>query len=172
MIPNFSESFVAFCDKIEQSLPEQFRTQRMVDHCGRIAAVSAEFSSSKRKKLLGVMKTALVSHCHEFRVTYAVPTLDVDTLEDWWEFAKLLQKTLVPVDPMHEYSMVSLILICGKVEKPALRKLSGKASEVRYQAPLSGWSSTRLAVVDLGARKVYANRMGSPLRDLLKPLVK
>lgn len=171
MIPNFSESFMAFCNKLEQSLPSQFRIQRMTDHAGRIAALSAEFSSSQHKKLLGIMKTALVSHCHEFRIAYAVPTLDLDALEDWWAFARLLQQTLVPVDPMHEFSMVSLILVCGEVQKPAIRKISGKTSELRYAAPLSGWSSVRLAVVDLGAHKVHANRMGLPLRDLLKPLV-
>lgn len=171
MITDFSERFVEFCGKLEQSLPQQFRTSRMVEHNGRIAALSAEFSSSQRKKLMGIMKTSLSSHCHEFRLVYAVPTLDLAALEDWWEFARSLQQTLVPVDPTHEYSMISVILVCGEADKSALRKLGGKAGEVRYRSPLSGWSSIRVAVVDLGAGKVHANRMGTPLRDLVKPLI-
>ena len=172
MLSNFSEAFVAFCSKLEQSLPKEFTTRRMVDHEGRIAALSASFSSAQDRKILGIMKTGMTSHCHEFRVAYAVPVLDEAGLADWWAFACTLQKTLIPVDTTHEFSMISLILVCGEAEKAALKKLTGQASEIRYKTPLAGWSSVRLAVADLDKRKIHTNRMGSPLGDLLKPLFK
>lgn len=171
MIENFSESFVDFVNRVEQSLPRQFIPVRMAEHNGRIAALSAEYSINEQKKLMGLMPLNTSSHCHEFRLLYAVPSMDLAALEDWWEFACGLQKEIVPVDPMHEFSMVSLILVSGEVSRDAARKLKGKASELRYEKPNAGWSSVRIALVDLDSRKIHINRMGAPLRDLLKNLV-
>lgn len=171
MLPNFSESFVEFCNRVEQSLPTQFTCTRMTEYNGRIAALSAEFSTSEKKKLMGLMPTKQVSHCHEFRLVYAVPVMDLAALEEWWEFARGLQKEIVPADPTHEFSMVSLILVAGEVDPAAAKKLKSRASELRYSAPQSGWSSVRVALVDLGRGKIHVNRMGGPLRDLIKKLV-
>ena len=67
--------------------------------------------------------------------------------------------------------MVSLILVAGEVDKAVIRKLKGKTSELRYDKPNAGWSSLRVALVDLESRKIHVNRMGAPLRDLIKDLV-
>lgn len=171
MLPNFSESFVEFCNRVEQSLPAQFTCARMTEYNGRIAALAAEFSTSEKKKLMGLMPTKQVTHCHEFRLVYAVPVMDLATLEEWWEFARQLQREIVPADPTHEFSMVSLILVAGEVDPAAAKKLKNRASELRYSAPASGWSSVRVALVDLSHRKIHVNRMGGPLRDLIKKLV-
>ena len=170
---NFSEAFVEFCERVEKSLPHQFVCNRMVERNGRVAALSAEFSTQDKKKLLGLMPTKQVSHCHEFRVVYAAPTLNLAAMEDWWEFARQLQKDLVPVDVNHEFSMVSLVLVAGEIDAAAVKKLKSYVSEQRYTAPgQSGWSSLRMAAVDLNRRKIHVNRMGAPLRDLMKGLLK
>lgn len=171
MVSNFSERFIDFVNRVEQDLPKQFKPVRMAEHNGRIAALTAEYSVNEKKKLMGLMPTGTTSHCHEYRLLYAVPSMDLAALEDWWEFARGLQQEIVPVDPLHEFSMVSLILIAGEVEKDAIRKLKGKTSELRYDKPNAGWSSVRVAVVDLDTRKIHVNRMGAPLRDILKKLV-
>lgn len=138
MIENFSERFVDFVNRVEQDLPEQFAPQRMMKIGGRIAALYAEYSVDEKKKLMGLMPLNMSSHCHEYRLLYAVPSMDLSALEDWWEFARDLQKELVPVDPMHEFSMVSLILVSGEVTRDVARKLKGKASELRYDKPNAG----------------------------------
>ncbi len=172
MIPNFSETFVEFCNQVERTLPKQFSCARMIEHNGRVAALSAEFSTSEKKKLMGLMPTKQVTHCHEFRMIYAVPMMDLPALEEWWQFACDVQKEIVPADPMHEFSMVSLIFVSGQVDPVVAKKLKNKANELRYHAPKSsGWSSLRVALVDLDRHKIYVNRMGGPLRDLIKNLV-
>lgn len=171
MIENFSERFVDFVNRVEQDLPKQFTPQRMMKIGGRIAALYAEYSVDEKKKLMGLMPLNMSSHCHEYRLLYAVPSMDVTALEDWWEFARDLQKEIVPIDPMHEFSMVSLILVAGDVTRDAARKLKGKASELRYEKPNAGWSSIRIALVDLDSRKIHVNRMGAPLRDTIKNLI-
>ncbi|MGM9611870.1 MAG: hypothetical protein ACI3XZ_00050 [Butyricicoccus sp.] len=171
MVSNFSENFIEFVNRVEQALPKQFVPVRMTEHNGRVAALTAEYSISEKRKLMGIMPTGSTSHCHEFRLLYAVPTMDLAALEDWWEFARGVQREIVPVDPLHEFSMVSLILVSGEVDKAVIRKLKGKASELRYDKPNAGWSSVRIALVDLESRKIHVNRMGAPLRDLIKDLV-
>lgn len=171
MVSNFSENFIEFVNKVEQALPKQFVPVRMAEHNGRVAALTAEYSMSDKKKLMGIMPTGSTSHCHEFRLLYAVPTMDLAALEDWWEFSRGVQREIVPADPLHEFSMVSLILVAGEVDKAVIRKLKGKTSELRYDKPNAGWSSLRVALVDLESRKIHVNRMGAPLRDLIKDLV-
>lgn len=171
MISNFSESFIDFVNRVEQSLPKQFTPVRMTEHNGRVAALTAEYSVSEKRKLMGIMPTGSTSHCHEFRLLYAVPSMDTAALEDWWEFARGVQKEIVPVDPLHEFSMVSMIFVAGEVDKAVIRKLKSKASELRYDKPNAGWSSVRVALVDLESRKIHVNRMGAPLRDLIKDLL-
>ena len=41
MISNFSESFIDFVNRVEQSLPKQFTPVRMTEHNGRVAALTA-----------------------------------------------------------------------------------------------------------------------------------
>lgn len=171
MDPNFSENFIDFVNRVEQSLPQQFTRARMVEHNGRVSALTAEYSVQEKKKLLGLMPAGAVSHCHEFRMVYAAPEMTPEALEDWWEFARGVQNEIVPADPLHEFSMISLILVAGMVDKAVVRKLKGKVSELHYASPNTGWSSVRIALVDLSTGKSYANRMGAPLRDLVKGLV-
>ena len=171
MVANFSESFIDFVNRVEQSLPKQFKPVRMMEHNGRVAALTAEYSTSEKKKLMGIMPLNTTSHCHEYRLLYAAPSMDLAALEDWWEFARDVQKEIVPVDPLHEFSMVSLILVSGEVDKAVIHKLKGKISELRYEKPDAGWSSIRVALVDLEHGKIYINRMGAPLRALIKDLI-
>lgn len=167
MIKDFPEQFIDYTRKLEASLPKEFSVKRMEDCCGRVAAVYAEYSNHEQKKLMGIMPTGSVTHCHEFRLTYAVPVFDMQALTDWWEFACQVQKDIVPADSTHEFSMISLILVTGQTERAAVRKLKIKASERVYEKPRSGWSSVRIALVDLQSGKIYASRMGAPLQELL-----
>jgi hypothetical protein len=172
MIKDFPEQFIAYTRKLETTLPKEFSVKRMVDCCGRVAALYAAYSNQEQKKLMGIMPTGSVTHCHEFRLVYAVPVFNMEALADWWNFACKLQKDIVPVDNTHEFSMVSLILVAGQAEWSALRKLKGKSSEQVYEKPDSGWSSVRVALVDLQNNKIYASRMGAPLRELLGKTVR
>lgn len=166
---NFPERFIELRDRIEQALDAQFIQTRSADCLGRIAALRADFHTEAPTKIFGIMPTGRVSHCHEYRLLFAVPVLDAETLTDWWQYALHLQKELIVPDKNHEFSLISLILVTGQFDRAAEKALRKLSSEAHYE-PLgaTGWSSVRLAVIDLERRKVFANAMGSPLRDLLK----
>lgn len=171
MTADFSERFIALRDKIEASLDPRFSLSRGVDCSGKMAALRAEFHTKEVRKLMGLMPTSRTTHCHEFRMLFAAPVLSERTFPDWWDFAVKLLNDLVPVDPFHEFTMISVILVTDEADKAVVKQLKRKEYEPRYASPDTGWSSLRIAVVDLSARKIHVNRMGGPLRDVLKSMV-
>ena len=117
------------------------------------------------------MPTGGTSHAHEYRLLFAVPSLDEQTLDDWWRYAQQVSAELVKPDENHDFSLLSVILAAGKTDKSVLKKLKKLSDERKYQSGKHGWSSIRLAVVDLDTHKVHTNRMGDSLKNILQPLV-
>ena len=108
---------------------------------------------------------------HEYRLLFAVPSLDEQTLDDWWKYAQQVSAELVKPDENHDFSLLSVILAAGEIDKSVLKKLKKLSDERKYQSGKHGWSSIRLAVVDLDTHKVHTNRMGDSLKNILQPLV-
>ena len=104
-------------------------------------------------------------------VQVSVPSLDEQTLDDWWKYAQQVSAELVKPDENHDFSLLSVILAAGKTDKSVLKKLKKLSDERKYQSGKHGWSSIRLAVVDLDTHKVHTNRMGDSLKNILQPLV-
>ena len=102
---------------------------------------------------------------------FAVPSLDEQTLDDWWKYAQQVSAELVKPDENHDFSLLSVILAAGETDKSVLKKLKKLSDERKYQSGKHGWSSIRLAVVDLDTHKVHTNRMGDSLKNILQPLV-
>lgn len=169
MIENFSERFIDIVNQIEKELPEPFQKQRMVDYDGNIAALSANFALSEEKKWLGIMSTGRSTHCHEFRLVFACPILDADELTKWWDFLCIQQSKLIPVDKDHEFSLVSLILVCGNISDIAIKNIKKLDNQLKYnKTGQSGWSNARMVAIDLSTQKIFASKTGDMLRDTLK----
>lgn len=169
MTPDFPERFISIVNQIESSLPHQFKKSRMVDYDGKIAALSANFCIEKERKWMGLLSTSKSSHCHEFRLVYSCPVLTSDILDDWWNFVCTQQEKLIPIDETHEFSFISLILICSEVENSVIKQLKKLNNELHYnKKDKKGWTSARMAVIDLEKNKIYPSRKGDFLRDTLK----
>lgn len=70
------------------------------------------------------------------------------------------QRELVKPDENHDFSLLSVILAAGETDKSVLKKLKKLSDERKYQSGKHGWSSIRLAVVDLDTHKVHTNLHG------------
>ena len=168
---DFSTEFVALRDRIVQEQDKAFVCKQNIEVAGRVAALVSTFDSIAQRKLLGVVPTGGSSHAHEYRLLFAVPTLDETALEDWWEYALQVEQALVQPDMGHDFSLVSVILVTGSVSRPVQKKLRKLASERQYKGAQAGWSSVRIAVVGLEGRDIHTNRMGDSLKNILKPIV-
>ena len=77
---DFSTEFVALRDKLLNGQdPHPF--QQNVQVSGRMAALLSVFNSRTPRKILGLMPTGGTSHAHEYRLLFAVPSLDEQALE-------------------------------------------------------------------------------------------
>lgn len=168
---DFSSGFVALRDRMEQGYDAAFTSRQNVVLEGRTAALMSVFSASSERKILGVMSTGSMAHAHEYRLLFAQPSLDEQSLGDWWSYALRVERALVKPDAEHSFTLVSLVLVCADMEKTVQKKLKKLVAERQYDKGRNGWSSIRLAVIDLTSRKLYANPSGDTLKNVLKPLL-
>lgn len=169
MSEDFSTKFIKIVKQIEDNLPNEFQKQHMINYDGKISPLCASFSLNEEKKWLGMLSTGKTTHCHEYRLVYSEPQLDVNKLKNWWDFLCNQQKKLIPVDSFHEFSLVSLILICGSADDESLKTLKKLDNRLQYnQINQNGWSNARLAVINLEKNKIYASKSGDSLVSTLK----
>ncbi len=114
-----------------------------------MAAICSSFTIKSERKILGLMPTGGVGHAHEYRLLFAVPKLGADELADWWAYAEKAFETLVEPDENHDFSIVSVILAAGELEKDA-----EAAEKARARAAVRG----RKARLGLGAHGVRRPR--------------
>lgn len=168
---DFSSEFVALRDRIEQNLDPLFTTRQNAEVEGRTAALMSKFTSGEERKVLGVISTGNVAYAHEYRLLFAQPRLDEQSLASWWTYALSLERALVEPSEAHSFTLISLVLVCADVDKAMQKKIRKLSSERQYAGGRNGWSSMRIAVADIAARKVYTNLSGEPFKGILKPLL-
>lgn len=168
---DFSTEFVALRDRLLDAQDKAFSTELGAEVAGRMAAFSSSYTIKSARKLLGLMPTGGVGHAHEYRLLFAVPKLDADGVADWWAYAQQAFDALVQPDDHHDFSIVSVILAAGEMEKDAPKKLKKLAFDPQFSGGKQGWGSLRMAAVDLAAHKVHASRTGDALKNIIKPLL-
>ena len=149
---DFSTEFVALRDKLLNGQDPHFRSQQNVQVSGRMAALLSVFNSRTPRKILGLMPTGGTSHAHEYRLLFAVPSLDEQTLDDWWKYAQQVSAELVKPDENHDFSLLSVILAAGETDKSVLKKLK-KLSETALQQINDRKYETELTTA--GVRTIY-----------------
>lgn len=80
-------------------------------------------------------------------------------------------KTLVEPDENHDFSIVSVILAAGELEKDVPKRLKKLAHEQQFEGGKHGWGSVRMACVDLEAHKLCVSRMGDSLKNIMKAVL-
>lgn len=168
---DFSAKFVELRNRLMQGLDPAFVSVQNAEVAGRAAALFSRFDVTSQKKLLGMMTVGASSHAHEYRLLFAEPELDTAALADWWDYVKRAEQALVQPNADHGFSIVSVILVTQHVERDIQKKVRRLTAEREFENGKYGWSSIHFAVVDLESRKIYTNRMGAPLKNILLPIV-
>lgn len=168
---DFSTEFVSFRDRLAEGQDKAFVSHQNVPVAGRIAALFSSFGVDAERKLLGLVPMGNITHAHEYRLLFAVPELNEQSLEDWWRYAESAERELVQPDASHEFSIVSVILATGSVEKAVRKKLKKLSGGRDFSREGRGWSTVRMAVVELDGLRLHTNRMGDPLKNILEPIL-
>lgn len=168
---DFSTEFVALRDRLVRTQHKSFVSEQNVEVVGRVAALYSTFSIKSERRVLGLMPTGNAGHAHEYRMLFAEPRLDEDSLTDWWEYAREVERTLVKPDATHDFSIVSLVLVTQTADRAVQKKLRRLSAERQFAGGKQGWSSIHFAVVDLSEHKIYTNRLGGTLKNILQQIV-
>lgn len=168
---DFPTAFTALRGRVRDGMDQAFTSTENVTVAGRMAALYSAFHMAEERKLFGIMPTGGTSHAHEYRLLFAAPGLTEQQVVEWWQYGLEAFTELVKPDRSHEFSIVSLILATESVNRAVVRKLRPLNEERKYPLPAQGWAALRMAIVDLSTHKVYTNRLGAPLQNILKPLV-
>lgn len=165
---DFSTEFIALRDRMAGAMQKDFVCRENYEIGGRMAALYSSFGVTSERKLLGLVGLGNSGHAHEYRALFAAPSLDEKAMEDWWQYALSLERQLVEPDRDHVFSIVSVILVTEGLEKPLQKQLRKLNQEHQFKGEdQAGWSSIRFAVADLGTRKVFSNRFGEPLKNVV-----
>ena len=168
---DFSTEFVALRDRMRDGQGNDFICRANAEVAGRTAALLSSFDVCTERKLLGIMPTGGTSRAHEYRLLFGVPVLDAPALDDWWRYAIEAERALVRPDASHSFSLISLLLAAGEVDRAAQKKLKKLEAERQFAGGQQGWSAIRAAAVELGSGAIYVNRMGQPLKSILRPFL-
>lgn len=170
---NFSERFARFLDIAQEDMAKGFQFQRDAMVAGRWVAMKAWFDLANERKVLGLVPTGNITHSFEYCMFIPVEKLDGEKLEEFLSYITQAHNTLVHPDSEHEFTMVSLVIATdGPFERELNKRIRDFSLEVHYKPPKNGWSTVRVAAVDLAHGKITVNRLGSALADRLKPTVK
>ena len=165
----FSEKFISLREALQAQSDPAFSHMCNVTLCDRPVALHSTVRIDTKVKILGVIETKEVAYSAEQRVFALEPQpLTADSLKDWWEFGHRFVDECLVIEAGHQFSMMSLLLACPKVDWRVGFKLRRLSYEPRYKDGVLGWSSLRLGVIDLSTGKVYTNSIGTPLADILK----
>ncbi len=166
---DFQNAFARFLALCEHDLSAPFVCTRDALVEGRWTPLYAQFTLETERKVFGIMSTGNFTHSHEHCLFLPAEQLDEAALDELLGYIRTVRDSRVLPDSAHEFSLVSLVLVCGGAPDRAVVKRIKKLDEdVQYRAPQGGWSSVRVALVDLEGRKMYANRAGLALASRMK----
>lgn len=139
------------------------------DHCfaGRIFPGYAEFHSSASQYVLVKRAKLWEASSHEYLFFWPADHLDEAALTDLLHFMthEALGKVQLTSDHMSSY--LSLVVVADEVDDIVPRLVSRARFRKNFALGLKGWADMRVAVVDLSARRIWANTQGKPLVETL-----
>lgn len=169
---DFSAEFIGLRKRMVQGMNPAFVSEQNTEVAGRVTALFSRYDVTSEKKLLGMMSMGMSSHAHEYRLLFAEPELTTEALAGWWEYAKQAEQALVQPNAAHGFSILSFILATQQVDRDIQKKVRRLTAERQFENGKHGWSSIHFAVVDMEARKIYTNRMGASLKNVLQPVLR
>ncbi len=166
---DFESACARFLTLCEQDLKAPFVCERDALIEGRWTPLYAQFTLNTERKVFGIMSTGNHTHSHEYCIFLPVERVDEAGLDELLAYLGRVRNSCVQPDHSHEFSLVSLVLVTGGAPDRAVAKRIKKLVEdVQYREPQRGWSSVRVALVDLERRKMVCNRAGTALADRMK----
>lgn len=166
----FTAALSHLLELVEQDMRQNFEIRRDVLVEGRYVALEAAFDIEGERKPFGLISTGNMTHCHERCLFVPIEALTASGLEEALAYITQVHDHLVAPDASHEFSLFSLVLVTHDLPRALRAPLRKYAHSKRYET--AGWSTVRVAAIDLSNGAIVSNKMGAALGDRLKPTVR
>jgi len=144
-----------------------FDVERDHRFAGRVFSGYAEFHSSASQYVLVKRAKLWEASSHEYLFFWPADYLDEAELNDLLHFMTHEALAKVQLTSDHMSSYLSLVVVADEVDDIVPRLVSRARFRKNFALGLKGWADMRVAVVDLSARRVWANTQGKPLVETL-----
>lgn len=144
-----------------------FDVERDHRFAGRAFPGYAEFHSSASQYVLVKRAKLWEASSHEYLFFWSTARLTEAELNDLLHFMAREALAKVQLAPDHMCSYLSLVVVADGVDEAVPRLVRRARFRKSFSFGLKGWADMRVAVVDLSARRVWANTQGKPLVETL-----
>ncbi len=144
-----------------------FDVERDHRFAGRAFPGYAEFHSSASQYVLVKRAKLWEASSHEYLFFWPTARLTEAELNDLLHFMAREALAKVQLAPDHMCSYLSLVVVADGVDEAVPRLVRRARFRKSFSFGLKGWADMRVAVVDLSARRVWANTQGKPLVETL-----
>lgn len=125
---------------------------------------SEKYVISKRAELWS-------ADCEEFLYILDIPHLTLESYEKWRDYVYNDGMSRIHVGPGHMYSFITPVFICDCCDEDARKALRKCHIYKSFRFSLHGWMDYHAAVVDLGKKRIDANRSGHTAAKSLKKIL-
>lgn len=156
-----------YLDNLIAQYEGYFDMQRPHTFAGSEILAYARFMRRTTKYML--TRQAQLYATEVFEHVFFVYASDLDEAAFAREKARIIAAEQEYVQPNadHMYSYITLILICGHIEETVKRQVRRTRYTKNYRYGIQGYSTVRIAAVDLGDQTFVLNRQGKELKSVI-----
>lgn len=159
--------FETYLDNLIAQYEGYFDIQRPHVFAGSEVLAYARFMQRTAKYMLTRQAQLYATEVFEHVFFVYAPNLDEAAFSREKERILAAEQEYVKPNSDHMYSYITLILICGHIEEPVKQQVRRTRFTKNYRFGVQGYSTVRIAAVDLGDGTFVLNRQGKELKPVL-----
>lgn len=144
-----------------------FNIERPHSFAGEAIPAFAHYTQRISKYVLVKRAQIYATETHEYVFFVSREHLDMEA----WEFEKkrIIQAENDYVQPHqeHMYSYVTLVLLCETIDADVKREMRKLRFTKNYKFAVQGYSTVRLAAIELSTEEILTNARGKELKQVL-----
>lgn len=145
-----------------------FDTERPHIFAGKQIALYARYTQRVEKYVLVRRAQLFATEINEHVFFVHVPYLDASAWAFEIERAKQAESAYVKPHIEHMYSYITLVLLCDGVEEAVKKQVRRLRYTKNYKFSTHGYSTVRVAVLNLGDETIVTNSSGKEVKKVLE----
>lgn len=144
-----------------------FNIEKPYTYGNRVILAYAQYIQRMEKYVLVRKAKLYATESNEHVFFVYVPHLDMNNWEAEKSFICNAEKDYVVPHSEHMYTYMTLVLLSDKIDDDVKKKIKRTQYTKNYKLALEGYSTVRVAALDLSDESIVANSMGKEIKEVL-----